>query len=530
MRAEPTTPNQAVSLAFEERNREVEYQTRRITLLRSELLQIRTELSRVVTDLEALGSGMESSPPQVASPTGSASATATNTNPNQTRARDLQTQVDATERRIEQIRQQRESLSAAPQRRQSMDPFNHVVNREDHLRLLRQYQDRQREFQDARRNLNHLRSESRTAQNFSNVFGTQAEVERLGEEYQSPVGNLFMNAYGAYGRAEEHRRALHQQANGSQMGVPPYPPPTPTGQPAEVWETLNAMGDPMPPGASNPQPSIFGPPVDPTATSPRFIPGGYPPASNPAFIPNAYTPYIPGTSPYGLALPPLASHYGTNYGSPPAITTPATPGTQPTNPEFNPERAFYDRVNRQYGGRETTHVPSYPRPPEFRGLREHTSPRAANYAHRLERRNRQQQDADDYHYDLLDEMDYEESIRAHPRGGQNCVKGLDIGNDGRPEPKTDEQLKVDLACKICFSQLVDTVLLPCGHACMCQWCANQHMEISKYDKTRPIQPATCPMCRKRIKQKVVNPFPPQSRKAEVNGSIDQNTHRVTKTG
>lgn len=81
-------------------------------------------------------------------------------------------------------------------------------------------------------------------------------------------------------------------------------------------------------------------------------------------------------------------------------------------------------------------------------------------------------------------------------------KGLDNMNDGRPEPKETEEMMVNLECKACMSQLVDTVILPCGHAILCRWCADQHMPSSRTDKTRPKGHATCPMCRKPVKQKV----------------------------
>jgi antibiotic biosynthesis monooxygenase (ABM) superfamily enzyme len=79
---------------------------------------------------------------------------------------------------------------------------------------------------------------------------------------------------------------------------------------------------------------------------------------------------------------------------------------------------------------------------------------------------------------------------------------LDNQNDGRPEPKEAEEMTVILECKVCLSQIVDTVLIPCGHAVLCRWCANQHMPSSRADHTRPKKPATCPMCRKPVKQKV----------------------------
>lgn len=81
-------------------------------------------------------------------------------------------------------------------------------------------------------------------------------------------------------------------------------------------------------------------------------------------------------------------------------------------------------------------------------------------------------------------------------------KGLDNQNDGRPEPKEAEELMVNLECRICMSQPVDTVMLPCGHAVLCRWCANQHLSPSRPDRIRPKGHGQCPMCRAPVKQKV----------------------------
>lgn len=107
---------------------------------------------------------------------------------------------------------------------------------------------------------------------------------------------------------------------------------------------------------------------------------------------------------------------------------------------------------------------------------------------------------------------YEESLRQSRRYHHESddtepvssppSKGLDNQNDGRPEPKESEELMVNLECKACMSQLVDTVMLPCGHAILCRWCADQHMPSRRADKTRPKGNATCPMCRAPVKQKV----------------------------
>lgn len=83
------------------------------------------------------------------------------------------------------------------------------------------------------------------------------------------------------------------------------------------------------------------------------------------------------------------------------------------------------------------------------------------------------------------------------QNNQPAPKGLDNKMDGRPEAKEAEDLLVNLECRACMSQLVDTVLLPCGHAVLCRWCADQHMPRQGPAETH------CPLCRKTISQKVM---------------------------
>jgi hypothetical protein len=94
-------------------------------------------------------------------------------------------------------------------------------------------------------------------------------------------------------------------------------------------------------------------------------------------------------------------------------------------------------------------------------------------------------------------------IRSQSSGSEDDGQlGLDRDDDGRPGPKNDEEMTVKLDCKICYQQLADTIVLPCAHLVMCEWCAAQHVPSHGSDRTRPKRPADCPLCRKRIKQKV----------------------------
>lgn len=69
----------------------------------------------------------------------------------------------------------------------------------------------------------------------------------------------------------------------------------------------------------------------------------------------------------------------------------------------------------------------------------------------------------------------------------------------RPPPKTDTEMTRTLACQVCYQQLADIAVLPCGHMVMCQWCADVVVPV-KHSHV-PVRPSKCPMCRKQIKQR-----------------------------
>lgn len=72
----------------------------------------------------------------------------------------------------------------------------------------------------------------------------------------------------------------------------------------------------------------------------------------------------------------------------------------------------------------------------------------------------------------------------------------------RPPPMKPESMMVDLACTICKEHVVDTVVMPCMHAVMCNWCAELQIPGKRgtpylaRDRT-----AKCPLCRARVKEK-----------------------------
>ena len=73
----------------------------------------------------------------------------------------------------------------------------------------------------------------------------------------------------------------------------------------------------------------------------------------------------------------------------------------------------------------------------------------------------------------------------------------------RPPPLSPDQMMKDLSCTVCKEHLIGTVLLPCGHAVMCEWCADLQIPT----KAGGIHPSKrdsckCPICRSRVTEKV----------------------------
>ncbi|KAF2836826.1 hypothetical protein M501DRAFT_996504 [Patellaria atrata CBS 101060] len=80
--------------------------------------------------------------------------------------------------------------------------------------------------------------------------------------------------------------------------------------------------------------------------------------------------------------------------------------------------------------------------------------------------------------------------------------GLDDDNN-RPEGKTEEEMTLKLECKVCYTQIANIAVLPCGHMAMCQWCADIHIPVREHDKTVPRnKQAKCPICRAKVSKRV----------------------------
>jgi len=91
--------------------------------------------------------------------------------------------------------------------------------------------------------------------------------------------------------------------------------------------------------------------------------------------------------------------------------------------------------------------------------------------------------------------------REQQRHYHHTSTGLD-GQKGRPEPLEEADMKLDSECKICFGQIADTVLMPCAHLVICQWCADQIGARTRDRSARHMPHALCPMCRTQVVDRV----------------------------
>ncbi|PVI04398.1 hypothetical protein DM02DRAFT_556207 [Periconia macrospinosa] len=74
-----------------------------------------------------------------------------------------------------------------------------------------------------------------------------------------------------------------------------------------------------------------------------------------------------------------------------------------------------------------------------------------------------------------------------------------LDNPERPPPLTEAQMTKNLACQVCYVQIANIAVVPCGHMVMCQWCADVVVPVRH--NHFPARPSKCPMCRKGIKQR-----------------------------
>jgi Zinc finger, C3HC4 type (RING finger) len=301
------------------------------------------------------------------------------------------------------------------------------------------------------------------------VLGTRQDVER--PDYQSSVPNMYGNAWGEYRNAEAARQA--QIAGASNV-----PSAIESRSPMMLNPLLNppAMPQYLPPFLTHPNTNGQQRQLDPL---------GLQPVATTAFNPQTGFQLrdVPGLSPPHSS----SDHPGMAYSHRRQQNM-----TAPDRSAGHSESSSFVRrtshANRRATNRGESEGSTMGGPIELPGV-DMLPPRMG------------------YPYILPGGISREHYLAEfHARGGgseTDSEPSLTFDTQDRPPPMDADSMKLDMSCSICREHLVDTVVLPCGHAVMCNWCADLHVPSRKHDRSIPKdRSAKCPMCRSRIKQKV----------------------------
>jgi hypothetical protein len=301
------------------------------------------------------------------------------------------------------------------------------------------------------------------------TLGTREEVER--QDYQSPVANMYGSAWGEYRNAELARQGRPAGASNA----------------ASTTEARQPM-------IANP---LMNPPTMPTYIhnyGPNSLPNGMPPYLNPLGPQGNTTPAM---------NPPLRYSQRENIAGPP----PRWSFQHMTPAASNRRQQNLSTPDRGLGSSEST--PSIRRTSDasrraaYRGESE-----GGPFGRGLDPSSVDMLTArSGYPYTLpggLSRDHHPSEYHTRETGSESeSEPSLTFDTQDRPPPMHPDSMMLDMACSICKEHLIDTVVLPCGHAVMCNWCADLHVPSRKQDKSTPKDRSVkCPMCRTRIKQKV----------------------------
>jgi hypothetical protein len=453
-------------------SRNPEYQARRIAALRRELLRMRSGIERVISGLRDLGepvpdqtdttsrlSDLGRSLDAISIRDLPSSSTDSDSVNRETRAPivgsvyrnpeliNVQQRFDEAQRQLVQAQRFRDQAAVEFQLAQASHSETSDILEGAELDLT-----------EHREQVSQLRREQRTAENYTRLFGSREDMETQGADYESPIGGMFTRAYERFRVAEEVRqdeRTLRQVLEHEQMATGP------------LFSNDN----------EEPHPAAD------TVYEDRLN-EYYSMLRQQDWVQNIRTPTANDVT-RGSALP-SADAPGPSVGSEAEVVA----SEQAPAPAASQQRSTLERL-----------------------LRNTPEPQRSSIIARMEANGTAAaiRESDNGNY-----MDVWRRLRdayAPFRGNweeesessedEDHVKGgLDAEDSGRPEPKEDVDMTLKLDCKVCYTQTADTACLPCGHLVMCQWCSAQHSPVMQHDRTRPRKPANCPVCRKKIKQKV----------------------------
>jgi hypothetical protein len=284
-------------------------------------------------------------------------------------------------------------------------------------------------------------------------LGTREDVEN--PDYQSPVGAMFGRAWDRYRTAEEMRR-LAAQTEDHMQPTHPHLPELPT-------STVN--------------PNSHGHPATYPQTESSTL--------------QSYNPFNPFAADQPNLFHPLDSIPHPTFTLPP-VNLPT--GAERRIPQFDfhqqrPHPSDSGRPPRRSHRSETPdlmlenlgHGPHY-LPPNLASLHE------AYYSmipHSQSRR-------------LFSGY----ADHAHLEDSESETDAVTFDSQPRPPPMKPEEMMRDLSCTICKEHMVDTIVMPCMHAVMCNWCADLQVPSKAGMPSVPKdRSAKCPVCRTRVKSK-----------------------------
>lgn len=433
-------------------SRNPEYQARRIAALRRELLRMRNGIERVISGLRDLGEPVPDHTDTTTrlSDVGRAlEAMAVNDPPTMqydASNRELRAPIVGSVYRNPELANVQQRLDEAQRQLEQAQRFRDQSAVEFQLAQANQtetaeiLEGAELDLTEHREQVSQLRREQRTAENYARLFGSREDMETQGTNYESPISGMFTRAWDRFRAAEEVR---------------------------QDERTLRQVLE-----------------HEQTATGQMF-------AAEPN--PAANTIYEDHLNDYYTMLRQQ------DWGRPETILN---ANAEPV--QLQPENGHTEPAAQQ----ETTQ----PMSTLERLLRNTPEPQRSSIIARMEQNGtaRALQESDSgNHLDVWRRLrdayapfrgNWEEE--SEPEDEDRVAGGLDAQDTGRPEPKEDADMTLKLDCQICYTQTADIACLPCGHLVMCSWCSDQHSPVMQHDRTRPKKPANCPVCRKKVKQKV----------------------------
>lgn len=383
--------------------------------------------------------------------------------------------------------------------------------------------------------------------NPSFVLSTREEVEN--PEYQSPIAGMYQRAYDRYRQAESRRRADVQTQ-------PPECPPSSIGE-------HNGQATRQEPPREEQSPPHWGPTSSasqPQMEATSLTPNSMTPSSGPHAPLNA--PHMPFNPLQNISATSASESSAQAINNPlnQFGQYPATPGVfygafVPTPPNTQPQTTGSYLPSGLPHPHQAPHIPSagghrhrqggasrrrnaasdlHPARQPFVSPAGHDEPVSPTTRRAAAESDPTSRDAAYMSYmRRIGEYNFQTGRSTSQRSREEIIRRLvesgidadhlsfiasDDFDDGphspkmtfdtqkRPSPLPEEELMTNLGCSICHEHKVDTIVLPCGHAAMCNWCAELHVPTRKDHRTIPRErDAKCPICRKTIKEIVSVP-------------------------